>query len=338
MNSGETRPKASFRTDMVTTLLGVWFVLGLFLDAWAHSNVPELESFFTPWHAVFYSGFAATGAWILWTVWGNIQRGRTGVAAVPRGYGLSIIALPVFAVSGAADFLWHTFLGIESTTDIFFSPSHLGLISSMVVILTTPLRSAWADESMPALPSLRRLLPAVLTTAFATTLVLLFMTYGNALIWDHYGIIDGFSTLEWQAAGPVANDLAVDMAVTTVVLLAPLLLLARKWRLPAGSVTILYIGSATISGALTGFQNPDVLLTFVAAGVVVDVIAHLTRPTAARRNAYWLFAALAPMVTWTFYLASASAAAGRLPAVVELWTGLLGWLLAVLMLPSAAEK
>ena len=61
-NSGEPRPRASRRTDVVTTVLSVWFVLGLFLDAYAHADAPELETFFTPWHAVFYSGFAVTGA------------------------------------------------------------------------------------------------------------------------------------------------------------------------------------------------------------------------------------------------------------------------------------
>jgi hypothetical protein len=52
-------PGVGFGTDLVTALLCVWFTLGLFLDAWAHNNLPGLETFFTPWHAVFYSGFAS---------------------------------------------------------------------------------------------------------------------------------------------------------------------------------------------------------------------------------------------------------------------------------------
>ncbi len=47
-SSGEPRPRASAWTDLVTTVLAVWMVLGLFLDAWAHVTVPELETFFTP--------------------------------------------------------------------------------------------------------------------------------------------------------------------------------------------------------------------------------------------------------------------------------------------------
>ncbi len=43
-NSGEARPRASMRTNVVTTVLAVWFTLGLFLDAYAHSTFPQLET------------------------------------------------------------------------------------------------------------------------------------------------------------------------------------------------------------------------------------------------------------------------------------------------------
>jgi hypothetical protein len=43
--------------DWAVVALSVWFLGGLVLDGWAHNHIPELESFFTPWHAVFYSRF-----------------------------------------------------------------------------------------------------------------------------------------------------------------------------------------------------------------------------------------------------------------------------------------
>ena len=59
------------------------------LDAWAHNNVPGLETFFTPWHAVFYSGFPPPPAWVLWTCPAPAVRRRPGPArAIPVGYGL----------------------------------------------------------------------------------------------------------------------------------------------------------------------------------------------------------------------------------------------------------
>jgi hypothetical protein len=337
-NSGQPRTHATRRTDVVMTLVSVWFVLGLFLDAYAHANFPELESFFTPWHAVFYSGFAATAAWVLWTVRGQVRDGRRGLAAVPLGYGMTVVALPAFALFGAADMAWHELLGIETTTDIFFSPSHLGLISSMIVILTSPLRSAWSEPEVGRAPSLRAVAPAVGTLAFAGALVLLFLTYGNALLYRPAAIVDGFSDV-----GSGAQTLAVRMLVTNLVLLAPLLLLARRWHVPAGAATLTYTAAAVLSAMLTGLRNLPVLGAMVLAGLAVDLLAHRLRPTAARRTAFWLFGLLAPLVTWVFYLAAAIGWAGRFPQVAALWTGapvvaaLIGWLLAALMLPTPAE-
>lgn len=332
-DSGEPRPRASTRTDVVTTVLALWFTLGLFLDAYAHANIPELESFFTPWHAVFYSGFAATAGWVLWTVWGHVREGRRGRAAVPEGYGTTLVALPVFAVSGAVDLAWHELFGIETTTDIFFSPSHLGLITAMIVILTTPLRAAWADPVRPTpTPT------AVLTLAFATSLVLLFLTYGSALLFSPDAVVASFSVLD----DGNADGLAARIVVTNAVLLAPLLLLAKRWTLPFGAATAVFATSALISSVLTGFERLALPLAVVVAGVLVDVLARVLRPSAQRRGAFWGFAAATGAVTWTLYLGVASAAEGRLPAVVELWTGmpiiaaLTGWLLAVIVLPTGS--
>src|SRR2546429_10016537 len=94
------RPTASYRANLVTVLLGAWFTVGLFLDAWAHNNVPKLETFFTPWHAVFYSGFAATAAWIAWTCRGALRSGRLDPGAIPRGSGLSAAAAVGFPMPG----------------------------------------------------------------------------------------------------------------------------------------------------------------------------------------------------------------------------------------------
>jgi hypothetical protein len=336
-SSGEVRPTASLRTDAVTTALGVWFTLGLFLDAYAHANIPGLETFFTPWHAVFYSGFAAVAGWILWLVWGHVRDGRRGLSAVPLGYGATVIALPVFAVSGGIDLVWHEVIGIETTTDIFFSPSHLGLVVSMIVILTSPLRSAWARHPAGTRPSLGAVLPGVLTLAFAASLVLLFLTYGNALTRGSVNVVEALSATDNGAAG----RLAASIVITTLVLVAPLLLVARRWSVPRGGATILFTVCAVISAVLTGFEANEIALATVVAGVLVDVLAAVLRPTGQRRAAFWLFGFLTPLLTWAVYLLVASVTAGQLPLVTEFWTGLplvaglIGWAVAALLLPNA---
>src|SRR5688572_10582958 len=95
-----SRPRASHRDDLLTVLFGLWTLVGLMMDAWAHNNIPALETFFTPWHAVFYSGFLATAAWIVRLVWRNRGIHGLGPAAVPVGYGLAVVGLPLFALAG----------------------------------------------------------------------------------------------------------------------------------------------------------------------------------------------------------------------------------------------
>jgi hypothetical protein len=335
-DSGEQRGWVSPRTDLVTALLGVWFGIGLMIDAWAHTNLTQLETFFTPWHAAFYSGFAAVSGWIIWQVWRNVRTGRQGVAAVPTGYLAGLLAVPAFAVFGLFDLMWHTFLGIETTIDILFSPSHLGLIVTMMLIITTPLRSAWNAPDLGLRPSLGRLLPALIGLAFATTLVSLFLGYADALQWSAGGIVDAFSAVE----GARADRLASAMVISNVVTLAPVLLLARRWLLPFGSVTILHAVGILMSGAQTAFENLPILLTFVAAGLVSDLLIRWLRPSGERRGAYWAFAGLSAFLTWSLYMGAASVAAGGLPAVPELWTGapivagLIGLALGALFLPN----
>lgn len=340
IDSGQPRQRPSYRDDLVTALLGVWFAVGLFLDAWAHNNIPELESFFTPWHAVFYSGFAATGAWILWLIWRNLQSGRRGMAAVPIGYGLALVGLPVFAIAGAGDYLWHTIFGIEQNLTILFSPTHVALVSSMVVILTSPLRAAWSDPNLPAAPSFGRLLPALLSLSFASSLVLLFTQYANAASFAADTIVGVFSYQPGQRDGG-AGEVASMILFTNLLLVAPLLFLARRWRLPFGVATLLCTALAGLSGAINGFENLSTVVTLVVAGIAIDLLAAWIRPAADRRYAFWGFGAAASFVTWALYFAIASITVGQLPSVNEIWTGapivqtFMGLLVAVLMLPNA---
>ncbi|MEA2241717.1 MAG: hypothetical protein QOD24_1273, partial [Solirubrobacteraceae bacterium] len=73
------------RGDLVTIALATWLIAGLFLDGWAHNTRPSLETFFTPWHAVFYSGFVAVALWIGWLARSRREPGRTWAQALPRG-------------------------------------------------------------------------------------------------------------------------------------------------------------------------------------------------------------------------------------------------------------
>jgi len=342
-----------YRRDLVTALLGAWFTIGLFLDAWAHSNLTELESFFTPWHAVFYTGFFATAGWIAWIVRDALPllaagRLRDGFKSMPPGYAGAAIAIVGFGLAAIGDLTWHTVFGIEQEINILFSPTHLGLGVSMLVILTTPLRAAWAQIGPEA--GLRRLLPAVIGLAFAAAVALLFVLYANALTIDNTFLIAGLSTVDEGITEMVAGHLAI----TTVILIAPLLTIARRWVPPFGTATIIYAALAGLSGAVTEFQHVTLTVAVLAAGVAVDLLALWLRPISASLVRFRAYAALAPLITWTIYIAAAHVDApplfrapgdpgGPPEPIVELYTGvpivqgLIGLLLAVLLVPAGGR-
>src|SRR5260370_1093228 len=44
------------RFEWTVIVLCTWLMAGAYLDSWAHRHLARLETFFTPWHAVLYSG------------------------------------------------------------------------------------------------------------------------------------------------------------------------------------------------------------------------------------------------------------------------------------------
>lgn len=318
------RPMASLRTDLITLLLATWFTGGLFLDAWAHNTVPELETFFTPWHGVFYSGFVAAAGWVLWTCRAVVRARRWDLALIPVGYASSLVSLGVFGLAGLGDMTWHQVFGIEQRIDILFSPTHVALGASMLVIVTTPVRSAWADRS----PRPPKLLVAVGSLALAMTIVLLFLQYANAFDRTSVEVVVGLSGIDEAETARLVSSIAV----TNLVLLTPLLMLARRWVLPPGSVTLLFLPAVVLSGAVTDFANLDLLIGLLVAGVAVDLIGLGLRPAPDRPMRFQAFALLVPLVTWTAYVAVAAmtprpafighdGSSHATGAMVELYTG-----------------
>jgi hypothetical protein len=328
--TAETRPgqpRASWRVDGVTMLLGTWLLVGLVVDGWAHNNLQALETFFTPWHALFYSGFVATAAWVLATA-ARAHPSPSGLAAFPAGYGLAVVGVVVFAVGGAGDLTWHTIFGIEQDVEALFSPTHLLLFAGMALILSTPLRAAWSDPAEPAAPGYRRFLPVLASTALVTVLVAFAFMYWAAFI----------QTIGASSYDPHLLDGVASVLATNLILLAPLLLLARRWRLPFGTATTIYASMGVLMGAVDAYRLPTMVAAAALAGLAVDGLLHLLGPSAGQRRRFWATGALVPLITWSVYFAAVAVTAG-IGWSAELWTGTIAWAcllglaLSLLMLP-----
>ena len=75
----------SSRERWIMLIASAWLVTGLQLDAYAHATTPELETFWTPWHAVLYSGIAVSGLTLVWLL-------RPRLPAIPTYQ--TVLALP----------------------------------------------------------------------------------------------------------------------------------------------------------------------------------------------------------------------------------------------------
>lgn len=308
------QPRASWRVDAVTMLLGTWLLVGLVVDGWAHNNLPALETFFTPWHALFYSGFVATAAWVLATAAQARQPQRSGLAAFPAGYGLAAVGVVVFAVGGAGDMTWHSIFGIEQDVEALFSPTHLLLFVGMALILSTPLRAAWSDPAEPATPDYRRFLPVLASATLISVLVAFAFMYWAAFI----------QTIGASSYDPHLLDGVASVLATNLILLAPLLLLARRWRLPFGTATTIYGSTGVLMGAVDAYRLPAMVSAAVLAGLAVDGLLRLLGPLARRPQRFWAAGALVPLVTWSVYFAVVAVTAG-IGWSAELWTGTIAW-------------
>jgi hypothetical protein len=314
---------------MVTAVLCAWVVTGMVLDAWAHQNIGQLETFFTPWHAVLYSGFAAVAAWMVGKALAG-RRSRPRPAAVPAGYGLGLIGVAIFLVSGIGDGIWHTIFGIERNLEAALSPTHIGLFLGALLIFTTPLRAAWSSNRLGPAPSLRALLPALLSLTSTTLLVSFLFFYLSAFR-------NPLSTQRFALA--YAQQLGVaSVLATNLLLVAPILLLLRRWRPPVGSATLLFTAVAFCATATVEFAFGEVVIAALVAGLVADWLVARWDRGPDRTRAHRLVATITPLALWGSYFLVLQVRHGvAWPA--ELWTGsilfasLSGFALSLLMVP-----
>ncbi len=330
------RAALGWRDHLLTMFFGTWLLVGLFVDGWAHTNLDTIETFFTPWHALFYSGFGATTAWIAHCV----QR----EGGVPRGYAPAVVGLVAFAAGGVGDLIWHTLFGIEKDVEALLSPTHLVLFASLVLILASPFQAAW---SVPQdAPSFRSFLPALFSLTLVTALCLFFLMYVTPFnTFDSLARRDVYiASLPDARIAQNYRDLSVraglaSFYVTTVVLLAPLLLVLRRWRPPFGAATLLFSVVATLVSALEAFQLAPLIVAAASAGLAADSLIAWLRPSPARVGAYRLFAALVPIALWSAYFAVVSLVWGtwwtvNLVGGAMLMSSLAGAGLAALMAPQ----
>lgn len=349
-----TAPAATWAENLVTVAFAACLIGGLFVDGWAHTN-DKPESFFTPWHGLFYSGFLATALWMARMV--EVRRGTGRWAdGVPTGYGLGLVGAAVFAAGGVGDMVWHRIFGIEVGFEALLSPSHLILLIGGLLVVTSPLRAAWAEPAGQT-PTFSAFLPTLASVTLATASVAFFLldfslSRTTAMTDAPLDFIARRSpdarVASWMLDRADLEGYAA-VVVTTLVLMTPTLLLARRWVLPFGTFTVLFGSVGALVGAVDSFDLGLVVAAPALGGLAGDVLYASLRPTTERPGRLRAFATIVPVALCLSYFAGLRAVAS-LRWSVELWSGvtiisgLVGLVLSLLVVPpvippgAAAER
>ena len=315
--------------DWVASVLSMIFLGGVYLDGWAHSHGRVDDTFFTPWHAVLYSGFLAMAVLLLGCAAWRVTRGVRWRDAVPDGYGLSLAGVALWFVGGPFDMAWHAVFGFEANVEALMSPAHTVLALGAALMTSGPLRAAlrrppgrWHDE-----------LPMLLSLTCIVSILTFFTQIAHPLanLWAS-------GPRRWSS--DVTELGIVSMQLTAIIMVAPLLFVLRHGRLPAGAVTIV-VGLNSLATGVLFDHGPYPLVPAIAmviAAAAGDVVRVVLTPSVARPVEFRAFATLVPALLYGGYFAALAITHGigyspHLWMGVVVFAGVIGWLLSYLALP-----
>lgn len=345
------RPIASWSEDMVSVLISVLGVAGMYWDSWRHNTqVIEDDNFWSPPHIALYSALTVLLLWIGLIVIRRQPAGGLDLAAIPRGYGIGIVGLVLAGAGGVGDFIWHAIFGFEDQANAFWSPPHQVLFYGGLLLAAAPFISSWYRSGGPL--DVRAAAPVVLSLAVMMGTATYAVMHLSPL-WNNVAPTDAFQAdiarLDDAYApgdlptGHVGLDTAVrtfgddafpyyfyslNQSVAALLLLsltltAPVLLLVRRWRPPFGSVTVVFGLYGVVYGIPTEYRDAEQLVGLAVAGLLIDGLIAGLRPELPARP--WQFRALGasiPLFSIGIYLITLELGPG-LAWHISVWLGVL---------------
>jgi hypothetical protein len=307
--------------EWIVVGLCTWLMAGAYLDSWAHRHLARLETFFTPWHAVLYSGMFALLIFLGVTALRNQARGHRLEQALPAGYGLSLVGCAMFGVAGFIDMLWHLRFGIEVNLAALISPPHLLLMLSLGLLVTGPLRAAWRR------PGTKAPFTAVVSASLLLSMFTFFDQFDQPLVNTWAAAQAALPTpgalLPSQVVVPATTWYLQELGllgimVQTALLTGLVLYLLSRFTLPFFSITLL----AGLNGALLGSleQNFDLIPVAIVGGLLADLVMLWLRPGPERVVALRIAAFLGPVGVSALYLLALQLTRG-LEWPITLWLG-----------------
>ena len=242
--------------------------------------------------------------------------GASWTQGLPVGYEVSLIGAIIFAFGGVADMTWHLIFGIEASISALLSPTHLLLATGATLMVTGPLRAAWARSTAPG--DVLAALPLVLSLTFVLSLCTFFTQFAHPFVYPladaaYLANAGGVDSGTDEALG-LASILLQGTLLSGVILLA----VRRAALLPLGALTLLF----TLNAALISVMQDHYrfVATAAVAGAAADFLLRALRPSAKRIVALRVFAFAVPAELYLLYFGTI-ALTGGLGWVIHLWLG-----------------
>lgn len=333
-------PGGGITFDIRFVLMATVLVLGLYLDGWAHNHIgDDLDPFFTPWHAIMYGGFGLTAGYMAYHHLRNQSRGHAWGYTLPRGYMLSLIGAIIFAFGGMFDFAWHMVFGLEQGIEAFLSPSHHILIVGMSLIVSGPLRAAWARKTTPS--KWAEWLPVVLSvTLLISTITMLMQTMHLLSVPGPY-----IPTRTGDEKDYVALLSAASVMLQTVIFMGLVLLLIKRWgtSLPLWLFPVMLTVNILLLATQIDFFA--ILFAVIPASLLIALLYHRLKPATQNIVMLRCFAIAAPVVLYGLTMLMLVVAAPYIDIVIR-WrphvttgmvavAGFAGWLTSFLVFSPA---
>jgi hypothetical protein len=317
------------RFDHIFTVLVLWFTAGTIADARNHMQGSKLETFLTLEHSIAYTAVMALGLLYGYQLVASHRNGEGLLEGLPEGYGLTLVSIPLFALGGFGDFIWHEFLfGFETTAAQMISPTHLllGIAASFLVV--APMRRAWFDDVDVTWRDQFTLLTSASLILSVTSFMMLhlhpfvnpfsaewFQPMGEIAATFDQGMLvgDSFTSRVTALAG------LAGIALYTVLFTALVSRLVDHFDVVPGGFTYVFGLNALI---LTAISDYFVFLSVgVLAGLVADVLYHVLSPRSGNWR-YRLFFAAIPFAMFALYFATIQVMGGVL-WTVHTWSGVI---------------
>lgn len=305
-------------------------MVGIYMDGWAHNHIPELETFFTPWHGVLYSGYLVTALFLFFLASRGSKANYIWYKHLPSAYHPSLLGALIFFLGGIGDLAWHEIFGIEKGVEALLSPTHLLLAIGAFLMLLGNLRLYW-QTPVSEKPRWVEALPGILSLTY------LFSAFTFMTQFLHPATVIPTGAAPVPALFETKQGLGIASIMFQAVWLVGLLFVAyRQKRLPFGTLTILFGLNALGMGLMK--DSLFLIIPAIIAGLLCDAVIQRLPWESGRGTRIRWGMALIPMIYYFCYFIDLIITK-HIWWSVHLWTGSIvivgieAFLLSYLVLP-----